>query len=166
MTPTRTLSLLLAMPIAIALAGCITIVQAPADEPSAAPSSVVPPVDISADCVVVAQPGLQRFGDCDELVIEGADLEIEAGAIGLITIRGDRIDIDVESAGAVSISGNENEIDLDGDIGEVRIVGDRNDVDVDGELGLVRVSGNDNEVEAEGGIGAVNDNGDRNVFTP
>ncbi len=162
MTARRSLSIVLALPIAFALAGCITVVQQPEPEvtridttPSASPAP-------GGDCEVVTQTATQRFDDCDELVVEGADLDIEVGTVGTLIVRGDRNDVDALEVGSLSIAGQENEIDVDGDLGTLEIAGDRNDVDVEGAVGTASINGNDNEIDADRGVDVLNDNGARN----
>ncbi len=162
MTRRRTVSLLLALPIVVALAGCITVVKAPADQPSTAP--LAPTSESSEECVATAESGVQRFGDCDELVVEGADLDIEVGTVGTLVVRGDRIEIDSLEVGSLSISGQENDIEIDGDLATLEIAGDRNDVDAEGQIGVAVINGNDNDIEADRGVEVVTDNGSRNTI--
>ncbi|UYN83629.1 MAG: DUF3060 domain-containing protein [Microcella sp.] len=159
MTRRRTLSLLLALPIVPALAGCVMVVEAPESEPNTEPTAVSS--SPSDGCLVEARPELQTFGDCDELIVEGTDITIEVGAVGMVVVRGDRVEIDANSIGSLSIFGQDNDVDIDGDVGSLDIAGDRNEVDADGEIGSVTIDGNDNEVDAAL-LGPLTDNGDRN----
>ncbi len=161
MTARRKLSPLLAIAALVSLSGCVGVGPSPSDPGPTVDRPSVESPETSGDCVALAEPGLQRFQDCDELIIEGNDLTVEARAVGVITVRGDRIDVDIDDAGALSIAGNDNEVDIDRDLGTLEVFGDRNDVEVDGEIGTVRIEGNDNEVSAAD-IGGVTESGDRN----
>jgi len=146
----------------VALTGCVPVIPVPPPG-----GGVVDDRDDTSPrgaCAIVADPGLQRLGDCEVLVVEGVDLTLEVGSIGTLEVRGDRIDIRALAVGAVSIEGQDNKLDVEGDIGSVTVRGDRNDVDSDGAIGSASVHGNDNEVFADRGIGRVDDRGDRNDF--
>lgn len=164
----------IAVVLAFSLSGCITV-QLPAtsdasNAPSApAPSATTTPsddVDLVGDCstgvVVLDQAGADyTLGDCASVTIQGTDIDLDAGAIAQLIVRGDRNDVDAANIGAVTIQGQDN--DLDGrDISDLQISGDRNSVDADGVIALVTVDGNDNEVEATT-IDVINDNGRNDI---
>ena len=51
------------------------------------------------------QPGEYNIGECDELTIEGQNIEVIADEVGALTIRGNDIDVDAPSIGIVRIEG-------------------------------------------------------------
>ena len=161
MTRRPTFSLLITFSVMVALAGCVTVVTPPNNVRETPRAEATQRAEPGTQCVAFAQPGLQRFDDCDELVAEGVDLDIEARSVQTLIVRGDRNDIDVVSVGSLSISGHDNEVDIDGDVGSLTIAGDRNEVEAEGEIGSVTIDGNDNEVHASL-FGPLADNGDRN----
>lgn len=165
----RTLSsTLIAGVAAAALAGCVISPALPGrDDDDLRPTATASPAPGSmGDCgggeLTITEPGDHRIGDCNELVIEGNGIDVDAGMIGSLVIRGDDIDVDADGIGSIDIEGQDNDVDSRSDVGEVEIAGDRNGIDVEGSIGRVTIAGNENEIEATGGIGAADDNGDRN----
>lgn len=152
---------------AFALSGCVIfppVGGGGVPAPTPIPGETLIPVDPNAcdgGTLRLDRPGEYRIGDCDELELSGTDIEVIAGELGTVTIRGDRNELAAGSIGALDIEGQENEVDATS-IGSVGIRGDRNDVDSSGDIGAVTVAGNDNEVNYAGQVGAVDDRGDRN----
>jgi len=161
----RLLAPVLLVSAAFALTGCVVLPPTgggPA--PTRIPRETLIPTDpdgCDGGTLRIDQPGEYRIDDCDELLIEGQNIEVIAGDLGTVTIRGDGNEVGAASTGGVSISGQENEVDA-ASIGSVEIAGDRNDVDSSGDIGAVTIGGNDNEVTYAGQVGAVDDRGDRN----
>lgn len=108
----------------------------------------------------IAGEGDFEIGDCARVFVEGTDIDLDAGSIEVLEIRGDRIEVDVDSVGEVTMEGQDNTLDAT-DAASVTIRGDRNEVDVDGVVGSLEIGGNENEVDAER-IDAIVDQGDRN----
>jgi hypothetical protein len=151
---------------AFALTGCVILppVGGGGLAPEPIPGETLIPTDPDAcdgGALRIDQPGQYRIGDCDELEIEGQDVEVIAGELGTVTIRGDRIELAAASIGSLDIGGQENEVDA-ASISSVQIAGDRNDVDSSGDIGAVTIGGNDNEVNYAGQVGTVDNRGDRN----
>ena len=104
------------------------------------------------------------LGHCDEVIVEGAGISVEASDIGTLTIRGDGVEVDAASIGVIEMAGQDDSISATGSIGSIDIEGDRNEVDADGDVGAVVIAGNDNEVTGQA-IGSSTVNGDRNVVS-
>src|SRR5690349_15202680 len=102
----RLLAPVLLVPAAFALTGCVILppVGGVGPAPTPIPGETLIPADPSAcdgGTLRLDQPGEYRIGDCDELEIVGQDVEVIAGELGTVTIRGDRIELDATSIGSL-----------------------------------------------------------------
>jgi len=166
----RTATTLLILATGLLLSGCITI-QPPTvaqdDDRTETTQPTAPGSSLDTECgdgdsILLNEPGIEYElrGDCAEVIIEGADIEVDAENIESLTIRGDRNSVDANIVGSVEINGQENELDAD-EVGSITIAGDRNEVD--GKLGVIVFSGNDNVADDDDDdIGSVTDNGSGN----
>src|SRR5690606_28296130 len=102
------------------------------------------PLECDGGTLRIDRPGDYRLGDCDEVELNGTDIDLTAGDLGTLTIRGDDNEVDAATIGSVTIEGQDNEVDADG-IGAVRIAGDDNDVDSRGDIGSILIEGNRND---------------------
>ena len=102
------------------------------------------------------------LGHCDEVIVEGQGITVEASDIGTLTIRGDDVEVDAAYIGVIEMAGQDNSISATAAVGSVNIKGDRNEVNADGDVGVVVIAGNDNEVTGAA-IGSSTVDGERNV---
>ena len=159
----RRASLAVLVPLAFLLTGCV-FPPLPAIPPIPIPGETLIPADPEAcsdGTLEIDQPGEYRIGPCDELVVEGRDIEVIADEVGALIIRGDDVEVDTRAIDILKIEGQSNDVEA-GDIGRIDIRGDDNDVDSSGDIESVTINGSSNEVEYAGNLGASDVNGDRN----
>lgn len=155
----------------LALAGCTPVgTFLGSVEPQITPTATASPTAIASpepttgpcDDAVLDQPGEYHLPDCIRLTIVGNDIEVNAGSVGTLIIRGHANEVDAGRVGTVTIIGHVNDLDTL-DATSVDIRGNYNDIGVHGSVGRVVVDGHDNELLADGDVGAVEDRGDDNV---
>lgn len=114
MSPRPVLAVALLAASALALSGCVILppggTPGPGPDPQPAPGA-----SGAATCdggeLHLDQPGEYRIGDCDELHIAGTGVEVVAGDVGLISIRGDANEVGYAGfVGSVDDRGARNEI--------------------------------------------------------
>ncbi|MBK8445244.1 MAG: DUF3060 domain-containing protein [Micropruina sp.] len=121
---------------------------------------------LSGPCEVVAigadRADVDITGAVGSLTVNGQRNEVDAGDIAEITISGDDNDVEARKVTGVQVQGQRNAVDAFS-IETVTVVGDRNELDGGARIGVVTVNGNSNEFEARE-IGTRNDTGSRNRF--
>ena len=147
----RRWSLAVLAPVAFLLAGCV-MPPLPGLPPLPIPGETLAPNDPEA-CVdgtlLVTTPGEYRIGSCDELTIEGRDIEVIADDVRALIIRGDDVEVDARSIDILKIQGQSNDVEA-GDIDRIDLRGDDNDVDSSGDIGELTINGNSNDVDYAG----------------
>lgn len=170
---TRTLTAALgALSLSLLLAGCITV-NVP---PVSGPGPVGTPgndddkrvaVSCTEKTVTLNEPGVNYVvtGDCDEVIIEGRDVEARIEKADSLVIRGDDNDVDIAELDSVLINGQGNDVEVTNTatLATVEVSGNENDVSANGSIGGVVINGNENDIEHNGSLDSLSDNGNGNT---
>ncbi|MEO5921854.1 MAG: hypothetical protein ABIQ01_12005 [Pseudolysinimonas sp.] len=137
----------------------------PTTSSSPTPSTTPSPEPTSTDCddAVFTEPGDYHVGDCVRLTVEGHDITVTAGSVGILIITGNANNVSAAGeVGSLTVEGNVNDVDTL-DVSSVEIEGRFNQLGVHGSVERVAIDGDDNEVLVDGDIGPVEVRGERNV---
>ena len=134
----------------------------PEPTPTATPTPTPTPESTECDEALLVEPGEYHLPDCLRITIVGHDIDVNAGDVGTLVIKGDANDVAVGDVGSLSIEGSVNDVDTL-DVTALDLNGRFNWIGVHGSVEKVEIDGDDNEVLADGEVGEVDDRGERNV---
>jgi len=169
----RTLAAALgAISLSVLLAGCITVNVPPVSGPG--PDGTPgndgdnrTAVSCTEKSITLNEPGVDYVvtGDCDEVIIEGRDIEARIEQADSLVIRGDGNDVDIAELDSVLINGQSNDVEVTNTatLATVEISGNDNDVSANASIGTVVINGNENDIEHNGSLDSLSDNGNGNT---
>jgi len=186
MVTRRTLTIAVALPLALALAGSLSAcsplslfaswggtpapshraTHTPDAGPTESPSPVrTPSSKPTPHCVdrVISAPGTYRIDDCENLTVAGSGITVTAARLGTLTVIGNSLQVYAQEIGALDVKGDLNHIETTDDLRILKLTGSRNLIACHGSMATATVTGDDNTVRVDGGVdGDVQNNGQRN----